>query len=368
MHVVVDGRMVSNTGIGRWLENIVAHLAQNNSRHRITVLVNRDSQRVRPFAISTRRLAISAPLYSLREQLILPWEVSRCRPDLVHYPNFNLPLIGRAPYVLTLCDLIYYLSARACPSWLAHQYARRMIRAAVGRARKVITISEYSKRDIVGHLGVKEDKIAVVYPAVNLETYRPDRPTTNGRPMQEKLGVNRPYILYTGNHEPRKNLLRLMEAYRELSCRREYQLVLGGRRDPRRKALYDAAADLVARGEVIFCGEVAEADLPQLYAGASLFVFPSSYEGFGFPPLEAMACGAPVICSTATSLPEVVGEAALLVSAESTAELRQAMERALGSASLRDELRERGLARARSFSWTAAAQQVLAVYEEAVLG
>ena len=368
MHVVVDGRMVSNTGIGRWLENIVAHLAQADSGHRITVLVNRGSQRVRPFATSTRRLAISAPLYSIREQLILPLEVFRCRPDLVHYPNFNVPLLGRAPYVMTLCDLIYYVSPQACPSWLAHQYARWMIRAAVDKARKVITISEYSKRDMVRHLGLKETKIAVVYPAVNLELYRPDPCATNGRPVQKKLGIKRPYILYTGNHEPRKNLRRLIEAYRELSCRREYQLVLSGRRDPRRKALYDAAADLVARGEVIFCGEVAEADLPQLYAGASLFVFPSSYEGFGFPPLEAMACGAPVVCSAATSLPEVVGEAALLVSAESTLELRQAMERALGSASLRAELREKGLVRARSFSWTAAAQQVLAVYEEAVQG
>jgi len=365
MNIVVDGRMVSNTGIGRLVENIVAHVCRMNSGHTITVLVNGASERVRQFPVTARRLRFSVPLYSLREQVLLPWEVARFRPDLVHYPHFNLPLFGPAPFVLTLCDLIYYLFPRACPSWIAHRYARAMIRAAVGKARKVITISEYSKRDLIRHLDVAPKKVAVVYPAVNLEMYRPDMPAGAADALRRKLGIERPYLFYTGNHEPRKNLARLIQAFRDLRGRRRYQLVLGGRLDPRRQALYDEAGDLVAGGEVIFCGEIREADLPLLYAGAALFVFPSEYEGFGLPPLEAMACGAPVICSSATSLPEVVGDAAVLVAPDSTDQLRRALEQVLDSPGLRAELREKGLGRARSFSWEAAARQVLDVYEDA---
>jgi glycosyltransferase involved in cell wall biosynthesis len=366
MHIVIDGRMVSNTGIGRWLQNIVSHLIRLGSPHRFTVLVNRDSEHVRRFAGCTRRLAFSAPIYSLREQVLLPLEAARCRPDLVHYPNFNFPLAATTPCVVTLCDLIYYLFPQACPSWLAHQYARRMIQWSANRARKLVTISEYSKQDLIRWLGVREEKVVVAYPAVDLDLYRPDHDPEAIEAVRQKLGIDRPYLFYTGNHEPRKNVHRLVQAFREMKGRDDFQLVVGGLIDPRRKPLYDGAAELVERRQVIFSGQIPEAELPLVYAGASLFVFPSSYEGFGLPPLEAMASGVPVITSSASSLPEVVGEAAIQVSAESVEEIRWAMERVLGDRDLWRELRQKGLARARTFSWEAGARQVLAAYEAAV--
>jgi len=162
MHIMVDGRMISNTGIGRWIQNIVTHLMKIKSEHKITVLVNRDSERVRSFGIETRRLHFSAPAYSLREQMLLPLELRSGQPDVVHYPNFNLALADRTPAVLTLCDLIYYLFQQACPSWIGHQYARWMIRMAARKARRIITLSEYSKQDMVQHLGCRESKLTVI--------------------------------------------------------------------------------------------------------------------------------------------------------------------------------------------------------------
>ncbi len=368
MHVVIDGRMVSNTGIGRWLENIVAHLLRAGSGHRFTVLVDGESERLRSFNGAARHLSRRAPIYSLREQWVLPLELRRCRPDLAHYPNFNVPLAARAPYVLTLCDIIYYCDPAACPSRLAYRYARAMISLAARRARKILTISEYSKSEIVRHLGLPPDKIAVVYPAVRVDCFHARQPAAQIEATKRKFGIYRPYIFYTGNHEPRKNLPTLLRAFRDLGARKHLQLVIGGRLAPRRQSFYGSAADLVATGDVRLCGEIPEAELPLLYAGASVFVFPSSCEGFGLPPLEAMACGAPVICTDSTSLPEVVGDAAVLVPPGNSESLHAALERVLSSLGLREELREKGLARARRFSWDRAAREVLGLYEQALSG
>jgi glycosyltransferase involved in cell wall biosynthesis len=241
-----------------------------------------------------------------------------------------------------------------------------MIGLAVRRARRIYTISEYSKREIVAHLGVPREKVAVVYPAVSAERFRLSPPANAVETTRKKFGIVRPYLFYTGNHEPRKNLPLLLEVFRGLAAGERFQLVIGGRLDPRRRTFYDSAADLVASRDLVFTGELSEADLPLLYAGATAFVFPSAYEGFGLPPLEAMACGTPVVCANATSLPEVVGDAAVLVPPGDPYALREAISRVLASPGLRSELREQGIAQARRFSWDRAAREVIALYEEAV--
>jgi alpha-1,3-rhamnosyl/mannosyltransferase len=365
MHILIDGRMISNTGIGRWLQNVVGHLARIKCDHKITVLVNRDSEQVRSFCLPTSLLQYSAPIYSIREQIVLPLLLGNEHPDVVHFPNFNVPLVERAPLVLTLCDLIYYIYPQACPSWIGHQYARFMIRAAARKARRIITLSEHSKRDLILHLGCQQEKICVVYPAIDSEVFCP-QDSASVEAVKRRFGIQRPYLFYTGNHEPRKNLDRLVHAFRRLPNRRNFQLILGGRIGLRRQEFYDSIADLVASGEVVLTGEILESDLPALYAGAELFVFPSEYEGFGLPPLEAMATGVPVACSGATSLPEVVGDAAVLFDPGSTGEITAAMNRVLSSKQLGSELREKGFARVRQFSWSMAAQQIMGIYEQAV--
>jgi glycosyltransferase involved in cell wall biosynthesis len=364
MHIVIDGRMISNTGIGRWLQNVVVHLMKVKSDHEITVLVNRDSEHIRSFGVQTRQLRISMPIYSVREQIVFPLLLANRRPDVVHFPNFNVPLVDRTPTVLTLCDLIYYIFPQACPSWIGHRYARFMIRMAARKARRIITISEYSKRDLTRHLGCPQEKIAVVYPAIDPAVFR-SQDSALVEAVKRRFGIQRPYLFYTGNHEARKNLQRLVDAYRNLPNQKKFQLVMGGRIDHRRQGFYDGFSDLVANGDVILCGEIPESDLPPLYAGADLFVFPSEYEGFGLPPLEAMAAGVPVVCSGATSLPEVVGDAAVLFEPDKTGELIAAITQVLDSKLLASELREKGLARVRHFSWDVAAQQIMRIYEQA---
>ncbi|MGB9071629.1 MAG: glycosyltransferase family 1 protein [Terriglobales bacterium] len=364
LHIMIDGRMVSNTGIGRWLENIVSHLGAVDTNHRLTVLVNSNSQAVRGFSAPTRTMRLPAPIYSMREQIALPFEVAAVRPDVTHYPNFNVPLADWTRSVVTLCDLIYYLFPQACPSWVGHQYARFMIRAAARKAHKVITISEHSKSDLVNHLGIAEEKIAVIYPAIDRNVFKPEQADGAIAAVKHKLGIERPYIFYTGTHDPRKNLATLLRAYRRLARGKDFQLVIGGPVDPRRQDLYREFADMVADRHVILCGSLAETDLPLMYCGADLFVFPSKYEGFGLPPLEALACGVPVACSSATSLPEVVGDAAITFAPENTDELVSVMEAILGSPTLAADLRRRALVRAGRFSWDTAAQQVMQVYKE----
>jgi glycosyltransferase involved in cell wall biosynthesis len=364
LHILIDGRMISNTGIGRWLENIVSHLGQVDAHHRLTVLVNPDSQSVRGFSAPTRKMRFPSPIYSLREQVALPFEVSAVRPDVTHYPNFNVPLADWTPAVVTLCDIIYYLFPKACPSWIGYQYARFMIRAAAQKARKVVTISEYSKSDLVNHLGIDENKVAVIYPAIDRNVFKPQQTEGTIAAVKRKFGIERPYIFYTGNHEPRKNLATLVRAYRRLRGQKDLQLVIGGPIDPRRQDLYREMADLVADQHVMLCGSLDEADLPVMYAGADLFVFPSKYEGFGLPPLEALACGVPVACSSATSLPEVVGDAALMFAPENTDELVAVMEAILGSPTLAADLRGKALVRAGDFSWDTAARQLIQIYRE----
>jgi glycosyltransferase involved in cell wall biosynthesis len=364
MHIVIDGRMISNTGIGRWLQNVVGHLARIKSDHKITVLVNRDSEQVRSFHLQTSPLQYSTPIYSIREQIILPLQLGSEHPDVVHFPNFNVPLVQRIPLVLTLCDLIYYIYPQACPSWIGHQYARFMIRAAAKKARRIITLSEHSKRDLILHLGCPPEKIVVVHPAIDSEVFHPQDPASI-EAVKQKFGIQRPYLFYTGNHEPRKNLERLVCAFRRLPNRRNFHLVLGGRIGRRRQEFYDGIADLVATGEVILSGEIPESDLSAMYSGAELFVFPSEYEGFGLPPLEAMATGVPVACSGTTSLPEVVGDAAVLFDPGSTGKMAAAMTRVLNSKQLASELREKGFERVRRFSWASAAQQIMRIYEQA---
>lgn len=357
--------MVSNTGIGRWLQNMVRHVMALSSGHEIIVLVNR-ARGVRSFGIPVRELASEVPIYSIREQIVLPMEIRRQRPDLVHYPNFNVPLMSSTASVVTLCDIIYYLFPKACPSRIGHEYARHMISTAARKAKTIVTISEYSKRDLVDHLKIAADKVAVIYPGIDREAFRPDQPPDAVETVKKKYKIDRPYIFYTGNHEPRKNLRRLAEAYRQFSRKKDFHLVLGGRLDRRRQDFYEEISDLVAARDVILAGEISESDLPLMYAGAQAFVFPSTYEGFGLPPLEAMAAGVPVACSSATSLPEVVGDAALLFAPESTDEMLSAIERIATDRALAAELREKGLRRTTRFSWQTAAQQLLQVYEGAV--
>lgn len=365
MKVALDARMIKYTGIGRYIQNLIVGLARHKGANSYSVIVNSDGYA--PAGgdnIVYQQTSRQIPPYSLREQVILPYEVKKTGSDMVHYPSFNMPFLNSKPSVVTIHDLIY-LDPASCPNRAAHTYAWCMLRRAAWSARKIITISQFSKKEIVSRLGVRPDKISVIYHGVS-PLYRVETDTERLACIRNKYSIPGPYILYVGNHQPRKNIKRLFDAFLMMKRYEDYTLVLTGKIDPRRQALYSEARRDGLDGRVLFLGEVPEIDLPALYSGSELFVFPSLSEGFGLPPLEAMACGAPIVSSAAMSIPEVVGDAGILIDATDTAAISEAMDRVLSSRMLREDLIAKGLDRAARFSWDEATKKTLRVYEQLV--
>jgi glycosyltransferase involved in cell wall biosynthesis len=270
-----------------------------------------------------------------------------------------MPLRG-VPTVLTVHDLIFHhLPQHHKPlnrwylGWTMPLYCRR--------ADHIIAVSEATRRDLIEIYGVSPEKVTVVLEAADPRFQPPPAAAVTAARARYKLPDD--YVLYLGTIEPRKNLIRMLHAWSDLYQAGEAPpWVIVGQHGWLSDDFYAALKASPSRGAVRFTGYVEDADLPALYAGATTFVFPSLYEGFGLPPLEAMACGAPVLCANTSSLPEVVGDAALTVDPTDTDALRTSLRRMLRNADLRAELRTRGLERAAQFSWKRAARETLAVY------
>jgi len=294
----------------------------------------------------------------------------RERIDLLHCPYFAAPLCLPAPTVVTVHDVIPLVMPEYRVRAESRMYTR-LVATTVRRADAIITVSEYSKRDIVRTLGIPDDRIHVIGNAVDEH----HRPITDARlidAVRERYGIGPKYLLYFGGFDVRKNVDRVLRAYAMLPevTRREYQLVIAGRLHLLGHPLYPdprpRVRELGLDDYVVVTGQIREQDKAPLYSGASLYVFPSLYEGFGIPVLEAMACGAAVITSNLTALPEVVGDAADLVDPYDVKAISDAVADLLENTEKRTALRDRALARAADFSWTRVAQQTLEVYRKLV--
>ena len=287
--------------------------------------------------------------------------------ELVHDPTGVFPLaLTACKKVVTVCDAFPYVTPKTSTA-LENLVFRLWLPIALRKADAVITISECSRNDIAQYLPVPKEKIFVT-PISSSPAYRP-LPVEAVQPVLEKLTIPRPYILYVGSLEPRKNLLRLLQACARLREKHQdwHLVIVGARNFWKNVPVVETVEELALKPWVHFTGFVEEEDLPALYNGADLFVFPSLYEGFGLPPLEAMACGTPVVTSNSSSLPEVVGDAAIMVDPYDVDAIADAMARVLDDPALADDLRQRGLARAGQFSWERMAQETIKVYQH-VLG
>lgn len=344
-------------GIGRYSLELLAALRAGG----VWPTVLNAGRATEPDAVSLPGAGLLPGLLSIG-QVAIAREARRRRLDLVHDPTGTAPLmLTNARRVVTIHDVIPYIYPKTS-SRLDRLIYRLWLPLAVRHLDAVITDSECSRRDILTHLPVHPDKVTVV-PIAASPRYRPlDR--TQTAPVLARLGLTVPYILYVGSVEPRKNVSRLLEAFARLRADAPgYRLVIVGAGRWKTTPIFKTVARLGLEPYVSFTGYVAEEDLPALYAGAALFVFPSLYEGFGLPVLEAMACGTPVVTSNVSSLPEVAGDAALPVNPFDVETIADAMRRVLADPALAAHLRERGLARARQFSWERTARETLAVYE-----
>lgn len=311
------------------------------------------------------------------EQIDLP-RAAAGRVDLMHYPYFASPLLSRLPAVVTIHDVIPFLFPEYHAS-LAIKAYNLLIAWAAKRAAAVIAVSQHTREDIIRHLGLRPERVHVIYeapaPAFAVQSEE------SIAAVRQRYGLER-YAFYIGGLNRHKNVGTLLAAFARLrgSLAWPGQLVIAGKAHAHnplvfpdlRKAASEAgltwAEGPQARAaDVRFLGFVPEEDKPALYGGADVFAYPSLYEGFGFCPLEAMACGVPVVCSNAASLPEIVGDGGLLVDPHDVAAIAQAMARVLGDAALAGDLRERGLRQARRFSWERAAAETTGVYRQ-VLG
>lgn len=318
-------------------------------------------------AFATRKKSAERMIW---EHLIGPQTARKAGVDLFHIPYFAPSLLSRTPTIITIHDVIQLLLPSYRVGTKKKLYLDLIARAA-RKASMIITISQHARQDIVNILKIPPERIRVTYLAAGDEF----SPVTDPAVLAEtraRYGLGERYILYLGGLDQRKNVLQVVRAFAALFRQSEdshLQLFIAG--DPTRGSgpLFPdprpLAAELGITSQVIY-GFVEEKDKAAIYSGASLFVFPSLYEGFGLTPLEAMSCGTPVICSNCTSLPEIVGNAAISLDPHDTQAWVQAMKCVLDDPSLQADLRDRGLRRAAQFSWRKSAAETLAVYEEAL--
>lgn len=293
----------------------------------------------------------------------MPWRGRWDELDLYHGTNFKMKTTGRFGGVVTIYDLWMDRYPQYSPKLFGQRASFLRTRRTAWRARKVITISEFSARDIVSLYGLPLDRIAVIPCGVS-DDFRPRRDPAAFAELCRRIGLpDAPFILFVGGADPRKNHRTLVRAFAKRAdelkgCR----LVLIGDQTRRFGNMAETVAQCGVEGRVICPGRLPVEDITRLYSHAEVFVFPSLYEGFGMPVIEAMACGAPVVTSNRTALPEVAGDAALLVNPENDDELAEAMVRILRDTPLRESLRAKGFTRARQFTWERASRQTLEVY------
>lgn len=358
--VGIDVRMAQHTGIGRYIRGVVHGLSIINSSFQYTLIGKRASQKDFPHQFSF--FPTETPIYSLREQLI-PFEITRM-VDCLHTPHYNAPLLWRRKLVITIHDLIHLRFPNYLTSPLAQFYANVMLPAVTRRADAIIAVSECTKNDLIERLKVDPKKITVIYHGINSQFLKKAGLHASQSKIQE------PYFLYVGLIKAHKNLGTLLEAFRNLKNKSnlpQLKLYLVGTIDEKQKIVREWMAMLKAQNDISVYSNVDDGRLKELYQNALALVFPSFYEGFGFPLIEAMATQTPIIASQAASIPEVLGEkAALFFDPHSVSELQNCMEQILRGEDLRQKLIQEGSKRLALFDWNAAARKTEQVYESAI--
>jgi glycosyltransferase involved in cell wall biosynthesis len=365
-----------NTGSGQYTRQLAHGLTEPEAGPECLLLRPRDGNSAtsalpRPAQISERLLGTPLPLGTnvaklWFEQVSFPRACSQENVDVIHVPYFAPPLLGARKTLVTVHDLIPLVLPAYRGSLLVRTYTR-LVTIAARRAAAILTDSHSSKRDIVALLRVPAERVRVIHLAAS-EGFKPVSDEARLYDVRRKYGLPEEYVLYLGGFDQRKNLETLIAAYADVAARlgSENRLVVAGRLPTRDSDFFPNPRRLVERwnlqDKVIFAGWVKEDDKPALYSGANLFVFPSRYEGFGLPVLEAMSCGTAVIASNSTSLPEITGDAALLVDPDDVEGLAAAMTDLLENETRREELASKGLQRARLFSWRETAAQTLEAY------
>jgi glycosyltransferase involved in cell wall biosynthesis len=365
MRIGIDARLVyySQAGIGQYILHLVDGLATIDQETEYVLLQSRKDDTTILDQPNFRRVSLWTPSHHRLERYSMNVELMRLGLDVLHSPDFIPPHRPSCKSVITVHDLAFLLY----PHFLTKESARYYghIDQAVRWTDHIIAVSNSTKRDTTQHLGVPEDKITVVYEAAS-PIFRPLDKGEAQEQVRNRHGVEGPFLLFVSTIEPRKNVPTLLRAlWQLLECYKEdVRLVLAGGKGWLFEDAFTLVEELRLDDRVHFVGRVSSEDLLYLYNAAELLAHPAFYEGFGLPPLEAMACGLPVIVSNVASLPEVVGDAGLLIDPHDIDELTVAMWRILNDSELRQEMRAKGFRQAERFSWERAARETLAIYRQ----
>lgn len=368
MRIGVDARLIHHqpAGISRYTWHLLQALAKLDQRDEFIVFQHRRHHTPLVEKSNFRRATLLAPVHRPLEQLLLPIELWRFSLDLLHSTDFIPPLYTSIPAVITVHDLAFLHWPHFVTKASAAYYGQ--IDRAVRHARQIIVPSEHTKQDLIGQLGVPENKVSVIHEAAD-PCFQPLPLEPTRQEVMQRYGLPARYILFVGTIEPRKNVTGLLHAFQHL--REKYNatdvaLAIAGSHGWLYEETLETVNRLNLQKSIFFLGRIPDEELRKLYVAAQCHVHPAHYEGFGLPPLEAMACGTPTVVSNCSSLPEVVGDAALLVDPKDPEEIAVAMHRLLIDRDLHAELRDKGLRRARCFSWETAARSTLEVYRKAV--
>ena len=360
--------VAAKTGIGHYTDALASSLARIHSDHQYVLLSPFD------FAFHAGNGAppnLSKLFFPVRSVFRKWWlaglpAMLRISPlDVFHGTNYCIPVFSPCPTVVTVHDLSLFTQAHTHEDENVKRGKRRMPLMA-RRATRIIVPSEFTKRETMQYLGIREDKIRVIFEAAR-EGLKPLL-VAECQSVLDKHQLRQPYLLYVGTIEPRKNLLTLIRAYHELlrTTKHRPQLALCGGKGWLYEEVFKLVEELKLTDQVRFTGYVADEDLPALYSAAEMFLYPSLYEGFGLPPLEAMACGTPTITSNVSSLPEVVGQAGLTHDPNDWQALTAHIARLFDDKTARAHFKQAGLEQAACFSWDRAARETQSVYDEVV--
>lgn len=369
----IDARLFGTaqaTGIGAYTEELIANLISFDKRNQYIVFVLPEVADTFPFyAKNLKKWPVNYKHYTYSEQLFYPFILKSAKLDLIHYTNFNTPvLFTTQKSVVTVHDLtLWFFLGRKQKSWLRRMIYRYVIRKSCENATRIIAVSKGTKVDIIKYLDINQDKIDVVYESAP-KRYREKIDKKRLEMVKGKYNISKPYFLYVGEQRPHKNLVRLIRAFATFKrqYQLDYQLVLIGKINTKEPEIPETIKQLGLQDDVITTGYIADKDLPLFYAGAFAFVFPSLYEGFGIPPLEAMAAGIPVLSSNASVMPEILGDAALFFDPKNLENMAQTMYKLATTYRLQKELRDKGFKQIKKYSYTKMARETLDVYKKAL--
>jgi len=373
MRIAIDARMGDTSGgIEVYIIELISHLADIDKNNQYFVIVNKHGDG--SFVPSTDNLTILVSSITRRHYFLkdlwslffLPFLLKTSNIDIYFNPRYVLPIFkGNIKMVVTMHDMIAFLYPEIWPG-ISGFRIRKYIKLSTQRADAILTISNWAKKDIVRILDVPKDKIKVIYNGINKKLFKPIPGLSLQRLVKRKYAIRKKFILTVGPLGARKNHHRLIDAYSILpKCIREdYQLIVTGEKKGTYNNLLKKVRKTCPADDIVFTGFIPEKEMPMVINAASLFIFPSLYEGFGIPLLEAMACGTPILASNISSIPEVAGDAALLFDPYNINEMANAIDKAINDKDLRQKLVRKGFKQIKKYSWENTAKEILGVFEE----